>query len=108
MIRAILTEDALAIQSLTHRSTERGCRLFFRFSNEKNLLQTGNHKNVRDIRTRPKQYQLAAALRHLLRCNHGTAGYQISLSPRTAEPGAGPAAGAAAPAALAHRAAGPA
>jgi RimJ/RimL family protein N-acetyltransferase len=45
---------------------------------------------------------------HLLRHNHGTAEYQISLSPGTAEPGAGPAAGAAAPVALAHRAAGPA
>ena len=45
---------------------------------------------------------------HLVRHNHGTAEYQISLSPRPAEPGAGPTAGAAAPAALAHRAAGPA
>jgi GNAT superfamily N-acetyltransferase len=41
---------------------------------------------------------------HLLRHNPGTAEYQISLSPGPAEPGAGPADGAAASAALAHRA----
>jgi GNAT superfamily N-acetyltransferase len=45
---------------------------------------------------------------HLLRHNPGTAEYQISLSSGPAEPGAGPADGAAAPAALAHRTAGPA
>jgi RimJ/RimL family protein N-acetyltransferase len=45
---------------------------------------------------------------HLLRHNHGTAEYQISLSPGPAEPGAGTAAEAAAPAASAHRAVGPA
>jgi len=45
---------------------------------------------------------------HLVRRNSGTAEYQISLSPDRAEPGAGPADGAAAPVALAHRAAGPA
>lgn len=44
----------------------------------------------------------------VIRQVHSTAEYQIGLSPGPAEPGAGPADGATAPAALAHRTAGPA